>query len=444
MPYPPLPEIAGCPACAGHDGRDIIPCCSSSGSAIPARATSATATTSASWRSRRSPSATTSAPWRRRFQGVAAEGPIGSRARAAAAARHLHERVRPRGGGGRAFLQARPRRHRRVPRRDRSRARQGAGEDRRRRSPATTGCARSRRMSATTIAACASASVIPASRNWCTPTCSTISPRASGRGSRRCATSSPTMPSCWRRARTRASRTRFISPCGARASSRQGAGRADGCRAEGAERQSKRDLMGFKCGIVGLPNVGKSTLFNALTETAAAQAANYPFCTIEPNVGEVAVPDPRLDTLAKLAKSAKIMPTRLTFVDIAGPGARRLARARGSATSSSPISARSTPSRMWCAASRTTTSPMSTGKIDPIADIETIETELMLADLDSLEKRVDNAGEEGQGQRQGSEGGEGDARSRQPRAGAAARRQAGAAGRAQAGGGEGRSACSAC
>src|SRR5258708_13130343 len=76
--------------------------------------------------------------------------------------------------------------------------------------------------------------------------------------------------------------------------------------------------MGFKCGIVGLPNVGKSTLFNALTETAAAQAANYPFCTIEPNVGEVAVPDPRLDILAKLGKSEQILPTRLSFVDIAG------------------------------------------------------------------------------------------------------------------------------
>ena len=76
--------------------------------------------------------------------------------------------------------------------------------------------------------------------------------------------------------------------------------------------------MGFKCGIVGLPNVGKSTLFNALTQTAAAQAANYPFCTIEPNVGDVAVPDPRLDALAKIAGSAEIIPTRITFVDIAG------------------------------------------------------------------------------------------------------------------------------
>src|ERR1700759_2882749 len=76
--------------------------------------------------------------------------------------------------------------------------------------------------------------------------------------------------------------------------------------------------MGFKCGIVGLPNVGKSTLFNALTQTAAAQAANYPFCTIEPNVGDVAVPDERLATLAEIASSKEIIPTRLTFVDIAG------------------------------------------------------------------------------------------------------------------------------
>src|SRR6516225_6773434 len=119
--------------------------------------------------------------------------------------------------------------------------------------------------------------------------------------------------------------------------------------------------MGFKCGIVGLPNVGKSTLFNALTETAAAQAANYPFCTIEPNVGEVAVPDLRLDALATLAKSAQIVPTRLTFVDIAG-----LVRGAEDADVTHVEH-----------------------RIDPIADIETIETELMLADLDSLERRVD-------------------------------------------------------
>ena len=159
-----------------------------------------------------------------------------------------------------------------------------------------------------------------------------------------------------------------------------------------APRRSTREItMGFKCGIVGLPNVGKSTLFNALTETAAAQAANYPFCTIEPNVGEVAVPDPRLDALASLAKSAR---------DRADPAHLRRhrrawcaapPRARVSATSSSPISARSTPSPMWCAASRIPTSPMSRA-IDPIADIETIETELMLADLDSLERRVDALG----------------------------------------------------
>ena len=146
--------------------------------------------------------------------------------------------------------------------------------------------------------------------------------------------------------------------------------------------------MGFKCGIVGLPNVGKSTLFNALTQTAAAQAANYPFCTIEPNVGDVAVPDARLDALAAHRQSRRrsSRPGSPSSTSPASCAAPR--RAKASATSSSPTSARSTPSPMWCAASRTATSPMSKARIDPIADIETIETELMLADLDSLEKRV--------------------------------------------------------
>ncbi len=146
--------------------------------------------------------------------------------------------------------------------------------------------------------------------------------------------------------------------------------------------------MGFKCGIVGLPNVGKSTLFNALTETAAAQAANYPFCTIEPNVGEVAVPDPRLDELAKLAKSEQIVPTRLTFVDIAGLvrgaskgeglGNQFLANIREVDAIAHVVRCFENGDIAHVA-----------GKIDPIADIETVETELMLADLESLERRVD-------------------------------------------------------
>jgi ribosome-binding ATPase len=146
--------------------------------------------------------------------------------------------------------------------------------------------------------------------------------------------------------------------------------------------------MGFKCGIVGLPNVGKSTLFNALIQTAAAQAANYPFCTIEPNVGEVAVPDPRLDRLAALAKSAIIVPTRLTFVDIAGLvrgaskgeglGNQFLAHIR-------EVDAIVHVVRCFEDADVTHVE----NRIDPVADIDTIETELMLADLDSLERRVD-------------------------------------------------------
>jgi len=147
--------------------------------------------------------------------------------------------------------------------------------------------------------------------------------------------------------------------------------------------------VGFKCGIVGLPNVGKSTLFNALTETAAAQAANYPFCTIEPNVGEVAVPDPRLEKLAGLAKSGQIIPTRLTFVDIAGlvRGASK-GEGLGNQFLANIREVDAIAHVVRCFEDGEITHVE--GKIDPIADIETIETELMLADLDSLEKRVDN------------------------------------------------------
>jgi ribosome-binding ATPase len=146
--------------------------------------------------------------------------------------------------------------------------------------------------------------------------------------------------------------------------------------------------MGFKCGIVGLPNVGKSTLFNALTETAAAQAANYPFCTIEPNVGEVAVPDARLDTLAKLAKSVAIVPTRLTFVDIAGlvRGASK-GEGLGNQFLANIREVDAIAHVVRCFEDSDVTHVE--GRIDPIADIETVETELMLADLDSLERRVD-------------------------------------------------------
>ena len=146
--------------------------------------------------------------------------------------------------------------------------------------------------------------------------------------------------------------------------------------------------MGFKCGIVGLPNVGKSTLFNALTETAAAQAANYPFCTIEPNVGEVAVPDPRLDALAKLAKSVEIVPTRLTFVDIAGlvRGASK-GEGLGNQFLATIREVDAVAHVVRCFEDDDITHVEN--HIDPIADIETVETELMLADLDSLERRVD-------------------------------------------------------
>ena len=154
--------------------------------------------------------------------------------------------------------------------------------------------------------------------------------------------------------------------------------------------------MGFKCGIVGLPNVGKSTLFNALTETAAAQAANYPFCTIEPNVGEVAVPDPRLETLATLAKSATIVPTRLTFVDIAGlvRGASK-GEGLGNQFLANIREVDAIAHVVRCFVDTDVTHVE--GRIDPLADIETVETELMLADLDSLERRVDGLNKKAKG-----------------------------------------------
>ena len=146
--------------------------------------------------------------------------------------------------------------------------------------------------------------------------------------------------------------------------------------------------MGFKCGIVGLPNVGKSTLFNALTQTASAEAANYPFCTIEPNVGEVGVPDPRLAKISEITKSAETIPTRLTFVDIAGLvkgaskgeglGNKFLAHIR-------EVDAIAYVLRCFDDDDVTHVN----GMIDPMADAETVETELMLADMESLEKRID-------------------------------------------------------
>ena len=147
--------------------------------------------------------------------------------------------------------------------------------------------------------------------------------------------------------------------------------------------------MGFRCGIVGLPNVGKSTLFNALTQTAAAQAANYPFCTIEPNVGNVAVPDDRLQALAAVANSAKIIETQLGFVDIAGlvRGASK-GEGLGNQFLGNIREVDAIVHVLRCFEDGDVTHVE--GKVDPIADAETVETELMLSDLESLEKRVPN------------------------------------------------------
>jgi GTP-binding protein YchF len=146
--------------------------------------------------------------------------------------------------------------------------------------------------------------------------------------------------------------------------------------------------MGFKCGIVGLPNVGKSTLFNALTRTAAAQAANYPFCTIEPNTGEVAVPDPRLSKIAGIAKSKEIIPTRISFVDIAGlvRGASK-GEGLGNQFLANIREVDAIVHVLRCFEDDDITHVE--GRIDPVADAETVETELMLADLESLERRTD-------------------------------------------------------
>ena len=147
--------------------------------------------------------------------------------------------------------------------------------------------------------------------------------------------------------------------------------------------------MGFRCGIVGLPNVGKSTLFNALTRTAAAQAANFPFCTIEPNVGEVSVPDARLDKIAAIARSKSVIPTRLTFVDIAGlvKGASK-GEGLGNQFLANIREVDAIAHVLRCFEDGDITHVE--GRVDPVADAQTIETELMLADLESIESRMQN------------------------------------------------------
>jgi len=155
--------------------------------------------------------------------------------------------------------------------------------------------------------------------------------------------------------------------------------------------------MGFKCGIVGLPNVGKSTLFNALTKTAAAQAANYPFCTIEPNIGDVAVPEARLSKLTEIAKSAETIPARMQFVDIAGlvKGASK-GEGLGNQFLANIREVDAIVYVLRCFDDDDVTHV--SGAIDPITDFEIVETELMLSDLESLEKRRANLEKKAKGQ----------------------------------------------